>query len=207
VAEADIFIDCDQAAVVTSATDSGRKLLPRIVQGDTILLRIRLLKNFARSSGYEEIPTSGLTLQVALIRGVLTSSASVEDSIVASQYTWTEGDDGLYFEAELALNTEEIDTALGSSNSFDAILEVKYLRSAVPTTVLQQAVKVWRAGIEPDSVMAVVEPTPLSAEAAQATFVRVVDETRPIYLMNSSSGVRCKLWIDTDGTFHADPVV
>jgi hypothetical protein len=175
-----------------------------MVYGDTPLLNVHLLKNYSRASNYEEIPTDDITIEVRLLAGLLSDTTAVED-VLAYQGTWT-AYDGLYFQAELALNTEEIEAELGSTNGFNATFEVKYLREGVPTTVLQQGIKVWRAS-DPSAVMPVATPTPLSAEAAEATYVRVVDEDRPIYLMNASSGARCKLWIDTDGTFHADPVV
>jgi hypothetical protein len=171
------------------------------VQGDTMLLRVHLTRDYNRTTGFTEISTDGLTLQVALIEGVLTSSTAVED-IVAAQYTFTPNED-LYFEGELALNTAEIDTAIGSTNSFQATLEIKYIRLGVPTTVLQQTVTIWRSGIDLDSVMPVAEPTPLSAEAAQAAFVKIIEE-RPVYLLGAD-GSKIKLWND-NGTFRADNV-
>jgi hypothetical protein len=192
VAEADIYIDCDRAQVVFSSTDRTPKALPRFVQGDTINLRIHLTKNYNLASECEEIPTDGLTIQVALIEGVLTSLTAIGD-IVAAQYTFTPNED-LYFEGELALNTAEIDTEMGSANSFQATLEIKYVQGGVPTTVLQQTVTIWRSGIDLDSVMPIAEPTPLSAEAAQETFVRLT-ETKPIYL-EGANGTLIKLWND-----------
>lgn len=203
MAEYDLYIDADSASVVTSDTDNTPKALPRFVYGDTPLFNVYLLKGFSRASAYSVIPTDGITIEVRLLEGRLTDTTAVED-VLAYQGTWT-AYDGLYFQAELALNTTEIQTALGNDNSFFATFEIKYSRAGVPTTVLQQSVKVWRAS-DPAAVMPVATPTPLSAEAADATFVRLVDEDRPIYLMNATSGVRCKIWIDTDGTFHADPV-
>jgi hypothetical protein len=201
VAVYDVFIDCDSARIVTSALDNTVKAAPRFVQGDTMLLRVHLTRDYNRTTGFTEISTDGLTLQVALIEGVLTSSTAVED-IVAAQYTFTPNED-LYFEGELALNTAEIDTAIGSTNSFQATLEIKYIRLGVPTTVLQQTVTIWRSGIDLDSVMPVAEPTPLSAEAAQAAFVKIIEE-RPVYLLGAD-GSKIKLWND-NGTFRADNV-
>jgi hypothetical protein len=192
VAVYDVFIDCDSARIVTSALDNTVKAAPRFVQGDTMLLRVHLTRDYNRTTGFTEISTDGLTLQVALIEGVLSGPAAVSD-IVAAQYTFTPYD-GLFFEGELALNTAEIDAAIGSTNSFQSTLEIKYLRSGVPTTVLQQTVTIWRSGIDIDSVMPIAEPTPLSSEAAQATFVRII-ETRPFYLQGAN-GTLIKCWND-----------
>jgi hypothetical protein len=204
VADHTIYVDCDSGRIVTSDTDSTIKSPPRFAFGDTLGLSVYLLEGYSFGSSYDVIPTDSLAIEVRLLDGRLSDSTPVED-VLAYQGTWT-AYDGLYFQADLALNTEEIETALGATaNSFDATFEIKILDGGTPRTVLQQAVKIWRAS-DPNSVMPVATPTPLSAEAAAATYVRLVDETNPIYLMNSTSGVRCKLWIDTDGTFHADPV-
>jgi hypothetical protein len=191
VAEADLYIDCDSAKVVTSDTDNTLKALPRIAYGDTILLNVYLLKGYSRASAYDIIPTDGLTLEVRILEGLLTGSTAVED-VLAFQGTWT-AQDGDHFQAALALNTAEILAALGNANSFDATFETKYFRSGVPTTVLQQSIKVWRAS-DPNSVMPVAEPTPLSAEAAQAAFVQIV-ESRAYYI-KGANGTLIKLWND-----------
>lgn len=208
MAEADIFIDADRSQVVTSETDTTIKALPRFVQGDTITLRIHLLRGYTKginaNNPYDEIPTDGLTLQVALREGTFTGSGDFGD-IVAAQYTWTPEED-LYFEGAFSLATEEVNTLLASVKTFDATFVVQFFEDSVPTTVLQQAVKVYRNLIDQESTLPVPTPTYLTAEAALATFVELMDETDAIYLKNATSGVRCKLWIDTDGTFHADPV-
>ncbi len=204
MAEYDLYIDCDSCRIATSDEDNTPKALPRLVQGDTPTFRIYLLKGYSRASEYELIPTDELTIQVALREGLISGSGSL-GAIVASQYVWT-AVDGTYFEATFQLTTEELDDALGSSKSLDCTLEIKYLNGGVPTTVLQQACKIYAAMIEPDSVMPVATPTPLSAEAAEATYVR--QRHRGAIILESANGLYAvELEVsDTDGTFHANPI-
>jgi hypothetical protein len=198
VAEADIYIDCDRARVVTSDTDNTNKDLPRFVQGDTLNLRIYFLKSYNRASSYELFPTDGLTVQVAL------GDLAGED-LYAAQYSWT-ATDGDHFEGILEMNTAELDTALGSESVLSGVtFEVKYIRDGVPTTVLQETVKVYKALILEDSVVPVATPTPLSAEAADSTYVKIF-HSGAIYLSDpdNPTAPMIKIWND-NGVFKADP--
>lgn len=200
MAEAELYIDCDRAKSVIGELDNTIKDLPRFVEGDSIKLRIYLLKGFDRTSEYTNIPTDGLTLQVAL-------GARDGSEIYASQYVWTESDDlsDPYFEALLPMNTEELADALTGETYIPALFEVKYVQDGVPTTVLQENVTVFQSLIDPDSVMPVATPTPLSAEAAGVTYVKKTHRG-PIYLEAADGSHQVKLWVDTDGTFRATPV-
>lgn len=189
MAEYDLYVDCDQGLTVTSETDSTPKVLPQFVQGNTPKFRVHLLKNFNRASDYEQIPCDGLTLQVALW--------TTADGILASQYSWAATEDDLAFEAEFAMNTSEIDAFLGSASVKQALFQIDYLRSGLPTTVLQKTVRVLKTGIDLDSLVPVATPTPLSAEAAAGMFVAII-ETRPIYLQGAN-GTKVKLWNDDSG--------
>jgi hypothetical protein len=197
VAEYDLYIDIDRAKVVTSQTNVDSKDLPTFALGDTFGLRLHLVKNYTRASGYTIIPTTGITIQAAL--GVLSTG-----TIYCSQYSWAE-EDGTSWYATFPMNTEELTTALTSQTSISATFEIKYVENGLPTTVFQESVTVYKALINPTSVMPAATPTPLSAEAAGASFVRLI-ETRPIYLQGAN-GTLIKLWNDDasgTATFKAD---
>lgn len=198
MAEHTFYIDCDRGQLVTSEGDNTPKRFPLFVQGDTALIRIYLLTGYNRGGDdYDVIPTDGLTLQVAI--GNLSGSL-----IYTAQYTWT-ANEGLYFEAELPMNTAEITTALGSQTSKQATLEIKYLREGVPTTVLQEEVSIKKALILPGTSVPIPDPTYLTAEAAVAMFARLT-ESRAIHL-EGANGSLIKLWNDDSegsATFKAD---
>lgn|SRR3990167_1182393 len=202
MAEHVLYIDCDRAKSVQGSANSGEKPLLKFVQGDTPHLKIYLLQGYDRIAAYTPIPTVGITLEVAL--GIRIGNDS---EIYAAQYTWTPSADlsDPYFEATLALNTDEIDTLLAAADSALAYFEVKYFRDAVPTTVLSEQVKIWAAVIKADSVVPVAEPTPLSAEVANATYLaRTVQGV--IRLVSEDGLKQADLYLSNDGTFHVDPV-
>jgi hypothetical protein len=167
MAEYDLYIDCDRAAVVTSQTNSSVKTLPRFVQGDTMLLRVHLLKGFASvMDEYEVIPTTGLTLQVAIGTRVGNSTTYYADNLT----DWDESEALDYFEGEFSMATEDVTTYLGTSSSKHAFLEIKYIRDGLPTTVLSQDVEILAAVIKEGGFSATVEPTPASVEALTPMF-------------------------------------
>jgi hypothetical protein len=170
--------------------------LPQFDNGNTPLLRIYFLKGYNRASNYDLIPTDGLTVQAALWSG---------STLLAAQYTWT-AYDGEYFEASLALNTAEIETFLASESSKVATFQIDYLRAGVPTTVLLKPVRIYQTGIDLDSIVPVATPTPLSAEAADAAYVRANVHWGAIYLGDPANPTAplIKLWND-NGVGKLDP--
>lgn len=194
-----LFIDTDRAEPVISAAESTFALLPTFTQEDTLALRIRLLSGFSRVNPYTRIATAGVTLQAAL--GLKVGSSS---SIFTQQFTWTAGGDLLdpYFDGSLPMDTAEIADLLGDESSARCYFEVKMLDGGLPRTVLSKQVVVNAAVIKDGGMSAVAEPTPLSAEAADAIFLQrlfTASEENPIVMRNGS--VTVAVYVDTDGTF------
>jgi hypothetical protein len=205
MAEHDIYIDTDRAVAVTSAEDSSQKPLPKFVQGDTMLLRIWLLKGYNRAAEYEPIPTEGLTLQVALGTRVGNST-----TYYTQQFTWTASPDAAqpYFEAELPMNTAAITALLGASSFKQAFLEVKYIRSGLPTTVLSEQITIYAAVIKEGGITEPAIPTPLSVESAILLFLQR-EITGPIYFINETTGLKLKVYATADNppALAVDPVL
>jgi hypothetical protein len=203
MAEHDLYIDCDRAAVVTSATDASRKELPKFVQGDTMLLRIFLLKGFSRTADYQQLPTEGLTLQVAL--GTRVGNATL---YYTQQFTWTPSEDlaNPYFEAELPMSTAAITTLLGSADSARAYFEIKYIRSGLPTTVLSEQVTIFAAVIKDGGFTEPTEPTPMSVEVANALYVKQSGFQGSLILISPDGTKQAELYYGDDGALHVDPI-
>jgi hypothetical protein len=202
MAEHTLYIDCDRATAVRSASDSTAKALPKFVQGDTLLLRVYLLQDFSRSSAYTQLPTLDLTLQAALGTRV-----GDETEYHTQQFTWTPSADltDPYFEAEFPMSTAAITTLLGSEESAYAFFELKYIRAGLPTTVLSERVRVWAAVIKEGGLVEAAVPTPLSVEVANATYLRRT--IQGVVRLVSEDGLKqADLYLDNDGTFHVDPV-
>lgn len=201
MAALNLYIDTDRGIAVGGVNDSTAAKLPRFVQGDSLKLRIWLLTGFKRLGNFDQVPVSGITLQVAL--GSKSGSGA---EYYTQQFTWTpSGDLGQpYFEATLPMNTAEIDGLLGANPTAPAWFQVRKTEGGTPATVLQEQVTI-HASVIQDGIAEVPPPlTPLSAEAANAAFVRVI-HTGSFDLMNAN-GKGVRIYVDDDGAFRTDPI-
>jgi hypothetical protein len=199
-----LFIDTDRGLPVMSATNSGIADLPLFVQQDTLNLRITLLTGFSRIADYTVIPVADLTLHVALGRKIGNAT-----TYYTQQFTWTPSEDlaDPFWEAALPMNTAAIDTLLGSSASKStAYFEVRLIDGGLPRTVLSRAVTIHAAVIKDGGMSEPAEPTPLSVEAANVLFLKR-DITGHIILRNEDDPtIAVDIYVDSDGTFHTDPL-
>jgi hypothetical protein len=202
MAEHNLYIDIDRGEPVLGAADTSIAALPPFVQGDTLNLRIWLLKDFSRTTSFTTIPVAGLTLQVAL--GTKVGNSTL---YYTQQFTWTPSTDlgQPYFSALFPMNTAALDTLLGGSSSTLCWFEVKMISDALPVTVLSKQVTVEAAVIKEGALTVPAGLTALSAEAANAMYVKII-HTGHFYLMNAN-GYGIDMWVDTDGTLHSDPIV
>lgn len=205
MANLDLYIDTTAQQAVSGFTNSSPVNIPVFTQDDTLNLRIRLMSRTATFpvSPYAWIPNTGLTLQVAL--GTKVGSGG---TLYTQQYTWSLNSDlsDPYFFAALPMNTTGVANLLGSSPDASTFFEIKYVSGGVPTTVLSDQVTVQAAVIHASSLTVPPGLTPLSAEAAAASFLQRVI-VGPITLVNATDSTKkALLYVDTDGSFHADPI-
>lgn len=196
-----LYIDIDRGECVRSVTDGSIAALPLLTQGDSLALRIWLLTGFSRIARYSQVPVAGITLQLAI--GTKTGGAG---TYYTQQFTWTASTDlgQPYFSGEVPMNTAAITTLLGSGKTAPAYMEIKMVVGGTPTTIYSKPVTI-NAGVIKDGVDVVPAPlTPLSAEAARAMFVGAI-HTGYFDLMNAN-GKGCRLYVDSDGIFHSDPI-
>lgn len=205
MANLDLYIDTTAQIAVSGFSNSAQIDALTFTQEDTLNLRIRLLTRTSTFPviPYSFIPNTGLTLQVAL--GTKVGNAG---NIYTQQFTWALNGDlsDPYFYAALPMNTGAIATLLGSTSSKTAFLEIKYVSSGVPTTVLSTQVTIQACVIHSGSLTVAPGLTPLSAEAAAASFLQRVI-VGPITLVNATDSTKkALLYVDTDSSFHADPI-
>jgi len=196
-----LFIDTDRNKAVVGADDSSIAQLPPFVQEDSLQLKIWLLSGYSRLASYSQVPVSGITLEVAI--GTRIGSSS---TYYTQQFTWTPSEDlgQPYFSGTLSMATAGINTLLGSSGSAQAYLQIRKTEGGVPATILQEPITVFASVIK-DGVEEVPAPlTPLSAEAANASYVRVV-HTGSFDLMNAN-GLGIRIYVDDTGAFRTDPI-
>jgi hypothetical protein len=170
MAQFDIFIDTTVQQVVRGFTDSSIAQLPKFVQGDTPTLKIWPLvrtANFNGTAPYSYLGTGGLSFEVAI--GTRVGNSSL---LYTQQFTWTADSLQQSVSAQLPLNTVAIDTLIGGNPSGQAWFEVKYISSGVPTTILDQSIDVQASVIKAGSLTVPPGATALSAETANATFLK-----------------------------------
>lgn len=205
MANLDLYIDATAQQAVSGFANNSIFTIPPFTQEDTLNLRIRLMTRTATFpvNPYSYIPNTGLTLEVAL--GTKQGSGG---TLYTQQFTWALNTDlsDPYFYASLPLNTSPIATLLGVNSSATAFFEIKYISGGVPTTVLSQQVTIQACVIHVGSLTVPAGLTPLSAEAAAAIFLQRTI-IGPITLVNAIDQTKkCSVYVDTDGSFHADPI-
>lgn len=171
MAQFDIFIDTNRQKIVRSFTDPTIVPAPPFVQGDTPTLRIWPLIQTAAfqqsQTPYAYLGTGGLSLEVAL--GTRVGNSSL---IYTQQFVWTPDANAQYFAAQFPLNTAAIDTLLQTNSQAQAWFEVKYLSGGFPTTILDESVQVQAAVIKPGALVVPPGATALTAEEANAAFLK-----------------------------------
>jgi len=203
VAQRDLFIDTQRREVVLSATDSSIAVLPGFTQGDSLDLRVFLLKDYSRTGSYTRIPVEGLTIQAAL--GTKIGS---ETLYYTQQFTWAASTDmgQPYFSAIFPMNTDAITELVGVAAQATAYFEIKMISSGLPVTVLSKLITCHAAVIKEGGLTVPAGQTPLSVEVANATYLqRIIDGS--IFLRHPATGKMTELYTDADGAFHADPVL
>lgn len=202
MAQFDLYIDTYSGELMAGQTNSAPGVLPRFVQGDTISLRIYLLaRNATNPVTWSIINNSTLSLKVAL--GPKDGTAG--SSLYASQFTWNRDANNTYFYATLALNTAAIATLLGSAATAQAYFEVEYTENGFPTTALQKLVTIDAEVIETASLTVPAGATAISAEDANATFLkRTISGV--VILQNDTTLKQVAMYVGDDGEVHFDPV-
>lgn len=170
MAQVDVYVDSYSGDFVVGPQNPSIAPAPRFTEGDTMSMRIYLLARTTTFpvNPYSIINNAGLTLKVAL--GPKTGDAG--SALYTQQFTWGKAADNSYFFADFPLNTAGIATLIGSGERASAWFEIEYSQNAVPTTVLSKNVTVEAEVIETGSLAVPAGSTPLSAEEANATFLK-----------------------------------
>lgn len=196
-----LFVDCDRRKPVLSAADSSIAGLPPFVQEDSLQLKIWLLTGFSRLAGYSKVAVAGITLEVAI--GTKTGGAA---AYCTTQFTWTPSDDlgQPYFSGTLSMATAAITTLLAGGAKADAWFHIRKIESGTPSTILEEPITIHASVIKSGTLEVPAPLTPLSAEAANGTFVKQVHRGVIDLMYNDTIGVR--LYCDSTGALRSDPI-
>ena len=210
MARLNLFVDTTSNSLLAGLTAPitiNPTSLP-LYYGDTLSLQVYLLNKvsstLAGSNPYTIINTAGLQLFVYLDDGTITPG-----NVYTQQISWNTDPTNSYFYSTLALNTNAIQTLIGTGTSGNAVLKIGYIQNGVQTTVLSVNVVIG-VGIPPSSIVVPPGLTPLSVQVAQAMFVPIAGQAGNGFYLITPNGK--KLFIcatdQPDGTavFQASPV-
>jgi len=205
MAQFDISIDVVAGAVIGGAITPLAVNLPQFVQGDTPTLRIFPYNpTYNPITPYIAMPIAGLSLMAAL--GDKVGNAT---NYYTQQFTWaasTDPQNPNYWIAPFPLNTDAITTLIGAKSQAQTTFHVEYISAGVPTTILEVPVTIQAAVIKNGGVIVPAGLTALSAEAANATFLKRTIEGA-FFLKNTTTGKTYAVYMDDNGLFKCDEVV
>lgn len=204
MANFDLYIDVVANEIVLGSSNTQTAAFPRLVQGDTISLRIYLLarnSTWPQTNPYNIINNSALSLKVAL--GPKNGTAG--STLYTQQFTWARDATSSYFYADFPLNTAAIGTLIGSAESAAAWFEVEYTQNGFPTTVLQKSVNIQAEVIETGTITVPPGLTAMSAEEANSKFLQR-KISGAFYLEDiNNAGTYIAIYCE-DGALKAEPV-
>lgn len=203
MAQFDLYVDTYSGGLVAGIDNLAVASLPRLIQGDTISLRIYLLARtttYPKGTPYTVVNNAALSLKVAL--GPKTGTAG--STLYTSQFVWAKDANNQYFFADLPLNTAGITALIGSAESQEAWFEIEYTQNAFPTTVFQQKVDIQAEVIETGTIATPPGETALSSEVANATFLK--NENNGFILVNPNTGHKRFVYLGDDDSIKLDPI-
>lgn len=172
--------------------------LPPFVEGDTPSYQIFLCTPTNNPlTPYTLMPIGGLSLQVAI--GDKIGNVT---NYYTTQFVWAPSTDPTqpnYFFATLPLNTAAITTLIGGASSAQSTFEVKYLQNGVPTTVLSQQITIQATVIKNGGVVVPPGLTALSAEVANATFLK--NPVSDLFLLGGDGHIYT-VYVDGNGSLQ-----
>lgn len=198
-----IYVDITSGEVVTSDTNSRSVPLPKIVQGDLLLLRIYLLQrsaDYPSDTPYTVFSNAGVSLSVTLgpKTGTAGSSLYAQALAVASVSPYQ------FWDVDLPLNTAAIATLIGSAESKTAWLEFEALQGGYPWTPFQKEVTIHAEVYETGTLAVPAGLTAASVEYVNATFL--TRENTGFILTNPNTGGKVQCYLGDDGVVHWDPI-
>lgn len=191
--------------LIKSRYSSSPFVLPAFFQGDIVPIQIQIVEPNPAGGPNDyvvpEIGSMGLKLAVsATPTGTPTTPAPF-----VTQFTWSQNTNESYFYADVAFNTTELDTFLGSAASATAYLEIEVTESSSITTVLQETFTIKAQIIETGTLTVAAGQTPLSFELANQLFARKLMNPGETLTIPSPDGTRRRiLGCNDDGSAQDD---
>lgn len=170
----ELFIDVSTptGAAVKSLTDASPVAIGPFYQGALLKLRVTpVVPTGSKVSTpfYAKVPISTIEMLATV------GQRAGAEAIKAAQYTWSkqltadaEGKSG-YFYADLNLNTSDLNTAIGSSDTYGTYFEIQFSRSGgAYSPVFQSAITLLAVVKDPGSAASIPTPTESYLTLAQS---------------------------------------
>lgn len=205
MAQRDLYVDTDANQLVTSEANSSPAPFPPLIQGDTISLRIFLL---ARTKGFDFTPPIYTILDISNMScrvGLGPKDGLAGSVLYTQQFTWLKDSVNQCFYGDLPLNTTGIAQRIGSSENSDVWFEIEITQNGFPWTVLQRKIPVQAEVIESNAITTPPGLTALSAEEANAIFLKR-RVSGVIYLEDINNPGQFIALYNENGSFQASPV-
>jgi hypothetical protein len=202
-----LFISVSENALLTGLQESAQidaQSLP-LFYGDTLALKVYLLNKLESKTladfPYEKLSTSGLAFFLYLTDG------KASPTIYTQQIVWQTDANGLYFYANLALNTAALASLLGTATQASCWLKAGFTQAGLPITVLSKQVNI-SAGMPGASLDVPAGLTPLSVEVANATYAPLIGCTGIQFISPSGKIILARAVDNPDGTasFEQSPI-
>ncbi len=201
-----LFVDVSRKSFVLSDVNASDFQLPRLVQGDTYSVEITFVEP-APSLGIgrvTKVDCGSYSMRVGI--GV-TPIASTSVSPVVLQTVWTWDSAALKFTGTLALNTADLNTAMGAVSSKDLTFEIelKVVASGFYETMFQGPVTILAELIEDVALVPVAGDSALGRAEANATFVKkrgLPGET--FSMVNAEATWEIIFRVDENGTLRTE---
>lgn len=214
MARFNLYVDTYSGELVGGPNNLETAYLPKLVQGDTITLRIYLLERpntFPAPVSdsvdiYQTVNNANLSFRVAIGPKTGTAGSTVYTANPPSGAAWTRDSGNNYVEGTLPLNTAAIASLIGASESGAAWFEIEIQDGdGNYTTVFQKAVS-----IEAEVIESVVVASPAGETSATVGFVTgnfLKNDNTGFVITDPNTGNKCQVWYDgTNKVMHFDPI-
>lgn len=199
-----IYIDWLNKKLKAGPNTSTPFTFPDLFQGDVTPYQITIIEpDPSDPTRYQIVDNANMALKMAVSAQPIGTAGSPTPFV--TQFSWSKDSSIKAFYADVAFNTAELDTFLGSAHSAQAYLEFEITEGASVATAWQGIVTVKADVIEAATGAVAAGETLLSLEVARQMFATWLWEAGRQMISVSPDGTRqTVLHTDDDGSWHED---
>lgn len=200
-----LYVNWSEKKLMIGPKNNGTFQLPSLYQGDVVPIEVHIFEPDPDGGPNDFIKQDVSSMALKLGIGPAPTGTAGGPSLYVTQFTWSKNTDENYFYADVAMNTAELTTAIGSSASLSAYMELEVTEGSGVTTIWQGAVTIKAELIEASTATVAAGETPLSLDVALQMFAQKIMPAGETFTLVSSDGTRrIVLYCHDDGSFHSD---